>query len=66
MSNQSEVTVITTIEITDIFKVSDDEDKAEDEIIKEIKSLKQKLMKLKGVSRVELKQTKVFPNVKKS
>ena len=67
MSNQSEVTVITTIEITDIFKVSSDEENVQAEIDKELKKLRKAVMRLSalnGVCRIEEKQTKIFPNVK--
>lgn len=62
--NDSEVTVVVTLTLTDIFKVSNDMDKVDAETNVELKRLIEAIRNIPGVDHLEINKTKIFPNVK--
>ena len=65
IKSDSEVTAILTIEITDIVrKLPNDEEKALKLTEKETDRLLKAIRKLSGVDKVDIKSTKIFPNIK--
>lgn len=61
---RSEVTVVMSITLTDIFPVVGDERVADEETQKEIARVTEELQKIKGLSKVDIDKVKVFPNIK--
>jgi hypothetical protein len=62
--NDSEVTAVVTLTLTDIFKVSNDIEKVDTETNVELKRLIESIRNIPGVDHLEINKTKVFPNVK--
>lgn len=62
--NDSEVTAVVTLTLTDIFKVSNDIDKVDAETNVELKRLIETIRNIPGVDHLEINKTKIFPNVK--
>lgn len=62
--NDSEVTAVVTLTLTDIFKVSNDVDKVDAETNVELKNLIEAIRNIPGVDHLEINKTKIFPNVK--
>lgn len=62
--NDSEVTAVVTLTLTDIFKVSSDIDKVDAETNVELKRLIEAIRSIPGVDHLEINKTKIFPNVK--
>jgi uncharacterized protein YgfB (UPF0149 family) len=62
--NDSEVTAVVTLTLTDIFKVSNNIDKVDEETNVELERLIETIRNIPGVDHLEINKTKVFPNVK--
>lgn len=65
-TSNSEVTIVLTVNLTDIIKVDDSEERAQKQTEAEIKKIEKALNKIAGIDNVSIQATKVFPNIKEA